>query len=120
MVDVADRLSVAVRAEPFDIIEGEFRTRGYDQIVVFYLRPIRHTHAFVRGINFLCPADNQVDVSLAEGFCQVDRDVLAIPPPYHHPGIGRLELVVVRFADDRNLMVPPEGLFDFVGGDQSA
>ena len=84
---LADRLSLAVRPEAFDIVKGEFRTGGDNQIIIIHLGFVRHADTFIGRIDLFCLANDQFNISLVQRLCEIDRDFFPLPPADQYPRI---------------------------------
>ena len=108
------------RAETFDFVEGEFWAGRNDQIVIGHFPSAREAHALLLRLDAFRFADDQFDVPLLHRLHEIDHDVLPLAPTDQNPGVRRHELIERVFVDDRNVVLRPQGLPDFVGRDHAA
>ena len=88
MVDVANRLRVAaMRSKPLDLVEGQLRTGGNDQEVVWHAGAVRQLKRILFRMHASCRDGLEVDAALGEGALKVDLDVRALAPVYRHPWV---------------------------------
>jgi hypothetical protein len=104
VIDVADRTCVLLGPESFDLVEGEFRAGGDDQIVVGDRFAVRQGDAVLRRHHLLGRGMDEIHLVARQYGSQVDRDLLFGAPFHRHPGIGRGELEEGRLGDDRHLV----------------
>jgi len=52
-IDMADRLGMAVRSEPGDLVECEFRPGGHHQVIVVDRNAVRELNTVLRGMHAL-------------------------------------------------------------------
>ena len=120
VVDVADRLRVAVGAEALDLVEGELGAGGDHQVVVVDRAAVLELDAVFLRMHPLGALRQVADVLALHHRVEVDLDILALAPAHRHPGIGRHEMVARPLADDGEV-VPLAQLRDqFVGHDGAA
>ena len=120
MIDVADRLRVAVRPEPRNFVEGEFRTGGDDQIVVIDRRAVGEFDAVFRRMHALRALRQQPDALALHDIDQVDFDIAALAPADRHPGVGGYEVIDRPLRNHGQAVVLSQLRQQFIGHQRSA
>ena len=93
MIDVADRIGVVLGPETFDLIKGQFRSGGDDQIIVIHRRAVTQLDAVFIRVNALGARRAKADAVPRQHRRQVDNDVVLCAPFHGNPWIrwGELE-----------------------------
>ena len=100
---MADRAGVGLRAEALDLVKGEFRSGGDDEIVVGDRPAVAEFDLVLRRIDPLGADGMEADPHPREHRRQVDLDVLRLSPVHRNPRIRRDELKPLRFGDHIDL-----------------
>jgi hypothetical protein len=119
MIDVADRLGVAVRSKARDFVEGEVRPGGDDQIVITQERAVIEFDAALLGVHAFRALRPQRDAALGQNRNEVDGSIVALPPANRHQGIGRHKGIRAAEIDDGQLVGRAELRLHFVGHDDA-
>ena len=121
VINLTDRLRKAgMRPQPLDLVKGQFRTGGDDQIVVGQGFAGRQLQGIIRRIDARGAFRVKNDALLLEDGTQIDLDCLALAPAHRHPRIGWYELIGMAFVDDDDLGLVADGFPDLEGGDGAA
>ena len=121
VVDVADGLGkAAMRAEAFDFIEGEFRPRRDDKVIVGNRLAIHQGDALFFGMQLFRGDGDEVDALLRHGRREVDGDLFAVAPADGDPGIGRHEVIGRILGHDGDLVFLAKLFLQFIGHDGPA
>lgn len=120
VVDVADRLGVALGTEALDLIEGQLRPGGDDEVVVFQQVAVAQLEAILLRLHALDAGGGEVDVPAAEYLGEVELDVAARAPVHRHPGVRRHEMERLRIRYDGNAVFLAQGFAQLEGRRQAA
>ena len=93
VIDVADRLGVALGPEPRNFVKGEFRPGGDDQIVVVDRGAVGEFDAVVLRVHPLRALRQQADALALHDVGEIDLDIAALAPADRDPGVGRDEMI---------------------------
>ena len=104
VVDIADRLRMALGAEALDLVEGELRAGGDDEVVVVEEGAVAQLDLVLFRVN--APGARRVerDAFLRQVFRGREFDFAALAPAHRHPGVGRNEMEIRAVADDGQLV----------------
>ncbi len=106
VIDVADRTGVALGAEPFDLVEGEFRTGRDDQIIVIERRTVGQLDPVFGRVHALGAGAVEGDAMLRQYAREIDDDVVLGPPIHCHPRVRRGELEEGLVGNERDPVFP--------------
>src|SRR5436190_19918505 len=93
MVDMTDRLRMALRSEPWYLIKCEFGAGRDHEVVVIDRRAVRELDPVVRGMDPLGALGQEADPLALHDPDKVDLDFALLPPADRHPGIGGDEVI---------------------------
>jgi hypothetical protein len=105
VIDVADRLGMAVRPEPRNLVECEFRSSGHHQIVVVDRRAVREFDPVFARVHALRALGQQADTLSAHDVDKINLDIAALAPADRHPGIRGDEMIDRSLGDHRQAIV---------------
>ena len=121
MIDLADRLGVGLRAEPLDLVEGEFGSGGDDHVVVVDDPAVVELDAPLRRVDALRALRMQRDAAGGERRRQLDLDQpcgrASRPPP---TGLDGTKAKVGAVVDDRDVVRLAQLLAQLIGHDSAA
>ena len=101
VVDVADRLRVALRPQPRNLVEGKLRTGCDHQIIVVDRRAVAELDAVFRRMHALRALRQQANALALHDVDEIDLDIAALAPADRHPGIGRHKVIDRALARPR-------------------
>ena len=87
MVDMANRLGVAVGPEAWNFVKSEIKSRRDDQVVIGEVGARNHFDAVFRWMNPLGALRVERDAALAEHWFEVDLNLVLGSPADGHPGV---------------------------------
>ena len=117
----ADRLRVpAERPQPRNLVEGQARAGGDDQVVVLQLAAILQQHAVLRRMDRAGRRVDERDVVPAQRRRGVDLHVGGLAPADADPRVGWREREQAALADHRDAMGATQRVLDFIGGTHAA
>ena len=108
MVDMADRLGMAVGPEPGNLVERKFRSGRDHQIVVVDRRAVREFDAVFFRVYALRAMRQQADTFSVHDVDEIDLDIPAFAPADRHPGIGGDEVIDRPLGNDRQAIFRPQ------------
>ena len=121
VVDVADRLGeAAMRAEARNLVEGQFRARGDDQVIIADRVAIDQGDAVLFGVQLFGGDGDEVDLLLGHGGGQVHRDLFALAPTHGDPGVGGHEVIGRVLGDDGHRVFLAQLVLQLIGHDGSS
>ena len=106
VIDVADRLGMAVGTEPRNLIEGEFRPGRDHQIVVVDRGAVRELDAVVLRMHPLRALRQQPDALALHDVGEIDLDIAALAPADRDPGVGGDEMIDRSLRNHRQAVIP--------------
>ena len=120
VIDVADRDRMAVRPEPGNLIEGQFRARGDDQIIVVQRAAIGEVDALLGRPNASGADVDELDTLALHHRRQANLDGFALAPAHRHPRIGGREMEDVAFRHHDDASAIAQDVAQFIGRNGSA
>src|SRR4030065_1373426 len=94
----------AGRAEPLDLIKGEFRAGGDYQIIIGDGTAIVELKLVLVGMDAFYAGGNEVDTLALQIGARRGLDLLAFAPFHGNPRVGWDEMKVLAVRDDSNLV----------------
>ena len=110
---------MALGPEAWDLVEGQVRTGGNDEIIVGNGRSVLQLDAVVPGMHAPRALCQIADTFAAHHLIEVDLDVALLAPANRHPGVRRHEMVARPLADHGELVALPQLRDELVGHDGS-
>ena len=120
VIDVADRLRMAVGPEPRNLVEGEFRPGRDHQIIVVDRAAVGKFDTVFRRMHARRALGQQADALLLHDVDEVDLDIGPLAPADRDPGIGRDEVIDRPLRNHREAVVLPQLRQQFIGHQRSA
>ena len=120
MLDLADRLGVAVRPGAGHLVKRQLGSGGDHQEVIGQAAAIGQFHRIALGINALHLLGHKLDALALQMRPQCKGDGVALTPAHRQPGVGRHELEVVHRVDDGDGVVAVEQAAQFIGRGHAA
>ena len=99
--------------EARDLLEGQLRAGGDDEIVVVNRAAVIELELVVVRVQALDADAGKLDAVFVHDLGQIDLDLLGLAPADGDPGIGRRELEIVGVPDQRDVMGSAEFSAEF-------
>ena len=120
VINVADRLGVALGPQPLDFVERQFRAGCDHQIVVADLLAIDQADALFFGVQLFRRHRNEFDALFRHRRGQIDADILALAPAHRDPWVRGHEVILRVPGDHRHGVLRPQLFLQLVGHDRPA